>query len=77
MYSPLFTPSALSGELWNRSGRFDSVGPEMARFTDHRGRPSLPQERLQARHELRLVLEQKGVAGTRVQHQLGPVDHPG
>lgn len=34
MSMPLVHP----GELWKRSGRFDSVGPEMARFTDRRER---------------------------------------
>ncbi len=31
-------PMVHPGELWKRSGRFDSVAPEMARFTDRRDR---------------------------------------
>jgi prolyl-tRNA synthetase len=35
MSMPLVHP----GELWKKSGRYDSIGPEMARFTDRRDRP--------------------------------------
>ena len=32
-------PVVHPGELWKRSGRYDSIGPEMARFRDRRDRP--------------------------------------
>lgn len=35
----LSMPVVQPGEVWKRSGRFDSVGPELARFTDRRERP--------------------------------------
>lgn len=35
----LSMPVVHPGELWKRSGRYDKIGPEMARFTDRRDRP--------------------------------------
>ncbi len=35
----LSMPLVHPGELWKRSGRYDTMGPEMARFNDRRGRP--------------------------------------
>ena len=32
-------PVVHPGELWKRSGRYDTIGPEMARFADRRDRP--------------------------------------
>jgi prolyl-tRNA synthetase len=35
----LLMPLVHPGELWKRSGRYDSMGPEMVRFDDRRDRP--------------------------------------
>lgn len=35
----LSIPIVQPGELWKRSGRYDAIGPEMARFSDRRDRP--------------------------------------
>ena len=35
----LSLPVVHPGELWKRSGRYDAIGPEMARFEDRRQRP--------------------------------------
>jgi len=35
----LSMPLVHPGELWKKSGRYDAIGPEMARFSDRRDRP--------------------------------------
>lgn len=37
--SELLLPLVHPAELWKRSGRYDAIGPELARFDDRRGRP--------------------------------------